>query len=568
MIRPKTRTSFQRALCCFCMSGAAALAQTPLTTVPFAEGLSIPLFVTAPPGDFERVFVVERGGRVEIIRDGAVLLEDFVQIESLLSSGGERGLLGMAFHPRYADNGEFFLNFTNLDGNIEVARFRVTEDPDVADPAGQTVLIVTHPNDAPNHYGGWIGFGPDGLLYVAVGDGAFDPQYAQDITNNLLGKILRVDVDGDDFPTDPDRNYAIPPDNPFVGVAGDDEILAYGLRNPWRCGFDSLSGDLYIGDVGSARWEEIDLLTSASPGGENYGWPIMEGNFCGPELCTPPGITLPILTLGHEGTPYCAITGGEVYRGCAIEDLRGTYFFGEFCSGQVFSLRYPGQVTDLRNRTAELAPDGATDLGFLVSFGHDAAGEIFICDFAGGVVHKIVAADLPTLDAVFPEDGAIDARRPLIIVNPSKFLSGWTQWSVRLDPPSACPRHEAFYLRTVGGSLEAPALVALEPEAGDVFTLRWDRPLEVLTWTEVVHEDSRHTRRLGALPGDVNGDGIAEAGDVVALVDSLSGRAPPLAEWSADLDRSTRATGADILESVDLLLGLSGFPPFDGRSLP
>lgn len=568
MIRPKTmRVGF------FFSVGVLGFAQsthaeTALTTVMVADGLSSPLFVTAPPEDFNRLFVVERGGRIEIVKNGALVDVDFLSIASRLSTGGERGLLGMAFHPDYAATGEFFLNYTNLEGDIELARFHVSADPDVGDPSGEPVLVVDHPNVQRNHYGGWIEFGPDGYLYMSVGDALTSAESAQDIEQNLLGKILRLDVDGDDFPLDPDRNYAIPPSNPFVGVAGDDEIFVYGLRNPWRCGFDRETGDLFIGDVGTSNWEEINVVPASGTAGLNFGWPLFEGPGCKLGPCDPIGLTFPIHAYSHSDPNVCAVAGGEVYRGCAIPDLQGTYFFGDFCSGQVWSLRYDGAVTDLRERTAELDPPGSATLGTVVSFGHDAAGELYLCDLAGGVVRKIVAAPLPAMEGISLHDGAIDARRPLAVVNDSKFLSGWTELTMRLDPPSPCPRHEAFYLRTVGGSLAPPELVELEPLSGQTFRLRWDRYLEVLAWTEIVHEDSHRTLRLGMLPADVNADGIADSRDVLDLRDTFLGIGPALPEWSVDLDRSTAATPADILEAVDLLLGISGFPPFDGRSLP
>ncbi|MBZ0172726.1 MAG: PQQ-dependent sugar dehydrogenase, partial [Phycisphaerales bacterium] len=242
-----------------------------------------------------------------------------------------------------------------------------------------------------NHNGGWIGFGPDGYLYIGMGDGgsANDPgNRAQDITDQLLGKMLRLDVDGDDFPGDATRNYAIPPSNPFVGVTGDDEIWAYGLRNPWRNAFDRATGDFWMGDVGQNAIEEIDFQPANSNGGENYGWRCYEGN--NPFItggCAPANtMVFPIHTYTHSSG--CSVSGGEVYRGCAIPELDGTYFFADYCTARVWSLKYDGvNVTDFEDRTFELAAGSG-----ISSFGLDAYGEMYICNL-GGQVRRIVRTD-------------------------------------------------------------------------------------------------------------------------------------------------------------------------------
>ena len=251
-----------------------------------ASGLAHPVFLTTPPGDFDRVFIIEQHtGRIRILdlASGIVQPTPFLTVTGL-SGGGERGLLGLAFHPNYANNGFFYVNITVP--ATRILRYSVSiGDPDVADPASQTsILEIEQPQE--NHNGGWIGFGPDGYLYIATGDGGASNDSgtghtpaignAQDLTS-LLGKILRLDVDGDDFPYDANRNYSIPALNPFVGIAGNDEIWAYGLRNPWRPSFDRLTGDLYIADVGQGACEEINLQLAESSGGENYGWRLREG---------------------------------------------------------------------------------------------------------------------------------------------------------------------------------------------------------------------------------------------------------------------------------------------------
>jgi glucose/arabinose dehydrogenase len=364
-----------------------------LTTELVTDGLDNPLELTHAPGDASRLFVLERGGYVRIVKDGTLLPTPFLDIHTQVDTFNERGLLGIAFHPQYATNGYFYVRYNNLNTKTVVARYSVSSNPDLANSSSaQTVLTVT--NTQGNHNGGSIEFGLDGYLYVTVGDNA-DSSDAQLLTNGEYhGKILRVDVNGDDFPGDPNRNYKIPPRNPFVGVTGEDEIWAYGLRNPFRASIDRETGDYWIGDVGEGSWEEIDFQP-AGVGGRNYGWGCMEGFHCGFGTgctCNAGNLTLPILEYDHgQG---CAVTGGRVYRGCAIPELQGTYFFADFCSGNIWSLRYQnGIITDFVERHAELDPANAT-IDSIVAFGEDAFGELYICDL-GGEVFKIVPAEPP-----------------------------------------------------------------------------------------------------------------------------------------------------------------------------
>lgn len=324
----------------------------PLTSELVADGLDRPLFATHAPGDYTRLFILEQwAAKIQILNLKTAQLNDepFLDIDPLvIGSGNERGLLGLAFHPDYQQNGEFYLNYNNNAGDTIIARYTRTADPDIADPASAQILLTI---DQPfsNHNGGWMDFGPDdGFLYISTGDGgsADDPgNRAQDITDQLLGKMLRIDVDAD-------PPYAIPPSNPFVGIQGDDEIWVYGLRNAWRCSFDRQTGDLFIADVGQDDWEEINLQPADSLGGENYGWRCMEGAHC-TDLsgctCFAPELTLPIYEYSHGGSPFrCSITGGYVYRGCAIPSLHGHYFFADYCADQIWSFAYlDGQVTQL-----------------------------------------------------------------------------------------------------------------------------------------------------------------------------------------------------------------------------
>lgn len=366
-----------------------------LTTETIASGLARPLFVTHAPGDFDRIFIIEQRsgstGRIRIFDLNTNTLLPTPFLSQTVSTSSEQGLLGLAFHPDYETNGKFYINYTNTSGDTIVDEFTVSANPDIADGfSRRQILFVDQPFS--NHNGGWIGFGPDEYLYVSMGDGGSggDPgNRAQDITNQLLGKMLRIDVNGDDFPGSSAFNYAIPADNPFVGVSGDDEIWAYGLRNVWRAAFDRETGDLYMGDVGQNAIEEIDFQPASSAGGENYGWRCYEGNNafntfgCGPAA----DYVFPIQTYSHSGG-NCSITGGEVYRGCAIPELDGTYFYADYCSGQAFSFKYDGvNQTEFQSRTFEIGG------GFgIVSFGLDAYGEMYLVR-QGGTVEKIVRAD-------------------------------------------------------------------------------------------------------------------------------------------------------------------------------
>jgi glucose/arabinose dehydrogenase len=388
-----------------CAVGAASLltlatvtlSQTPLTTVRVAQGLTLPLYVTAPPGDTHRLFIVEQrtGTSADIkilnLLTGTVSATPFLTINGV-STGTEQGLLGLAFHPSYASDGYFYVDFTDSTGTTNIRRYTVSSNPDVADPnSAYPILSVAQPYS--NHNGGWVAFGPDGYFYVALGDGGSggDPQNRAQNVDVLLGKLLRIDVDGDDFPLDPNTNYAVPPDNPFVGGTGNAAIWAYGLRNPWRDSFDRLTGDLYIADVGQSSWEEIDFQPAGSPGGQNYGWRCYEGDhaYNTTGCASPDTMVFPIYEYDHSNG-NCAITGGYVYRGQQICDLQGTYFFADYCSAQIWSFRYDGtNLTELTNRTAELAPGGGLSINSITSFGEDAAGELYICD-QGGEVFKIV----------------------------------------------------------------------------------------------------------------------------------------------------------------------------------
>jgi glucose/arabinose dehydrogenase len=345
-----------------------------------ATGLSNPLLLTAPPGD-ARLFIVQKGGRIRIVRNGTLLPTPFLDVSALVSTGGEQGLLGLAFDPQYAGNGRFFIDYTDTDGNTVVASYRVSSDPDVADPASAVVrLRVDQPYS--NHNGGHLLFGPDGFLYVGLGDGgsAGDPQGRGQDPRDLLGSLLRIDVSGA-------SGYTSPASNPRAeNAAWAPEVWSIGLRNPWRFSFDRATGDLYIGDVGQGDREEIDVSPAASGAGraQNYGWAITEGTACyGAASCDRAGLIEPVLDYTHADG--CSVTGGIVYRGPAIPQLAGTYFYSDYCSDWVRSFRYAGGQATERTEWPALSPGSG-----VLSFGEDAAGELYILSANGGVF-RIVA---------------------------------------------------------------------------------------------------------------------------------------------------------------------------------
>lgn len=334
--------------------------------VPVAAGFLRPVDIQHAGDGSGRLFVVEQSGRILLVKNGRVLPTPFLNIlDEVGSSGNEQGLLGLAFHPRYTENGLFFVNYTDRRGNTVIARFQVSSDPDLADPASETrLLYVEQPYE--NHNGGALAFGPDGYLYAGLGDGGAggDPHGNGQKIDSLLGKILRLDVDSGE-------PYAILADNPFGS-----EVWAYGLRNPWRISFDRATGDLWIGDVGQGEWEEIDILPAGSPGGANFGWNNMEGNHPY-EGQAQPGLLLPVTEYNHaEG--HCSVTGGIVYRGANLPEWQGIYLFGDYCSGTIWGLLR----SDGGWQTQALFQSGLN----ISSFGVDENGELYVADLQGSIL--------------------------------------------------------------------------------------------------------------------------------------------------------------------------------------
>jgi hypothetical protein len=373
-----------------------------ITTVPAAaiqlepvlSGLSSPLFVTSARDGSNRLFVLERGGVIKVLQPGDTAPTVFLDITAKVLSGGERGLLGLAFHPQFSSNRRFFVNYTRqTNGATVIAEYRASlGDPDIADPTEKSLLEIPQPFS--NHNGGMLAFGPDGFLYIGMGDGgdANDPGRRAQNIDELLGKILRIDVD---VPSGSQPPYASPPGNPFFGAtAGRDEIFAVGMRNPWRFSFDRGTGQLYVGDVGQGAAEEIDIVTL----GGNYGWRVREGFNCtslDPALCNASGFTDPITAYPHTGG-RCSVTGGYVYRGSRGTLPAGTYVYGDFCTGEIF--RFPGGP-------AEVLLD--TGLG-ISSFGEDESGEIYVVGLNGGTVHRLAGELVCTFD-VSPTSRSVPA---------------------------------------------------------------------------------------------------------------------------------------------------------------
>ena len=433
-----------------------------------------------------RLFLTIRNGLVLIFQNGSVLTQPFLDIRGQTTTDVERGLLSTAFHPRYAQNGFFFINYTNTSGDTVVARYQVSSgDPNRADPASaRTLLVIGQP--FANHNGGQLQFGPDGFLYIGMGDGgsAFDPECRAQKTDTLLGKMLRIDVD-QNVATPP--FYGIPASNPFRGP-GDppDEVWAVGLRNPWRFSFDRATGDLWIGDVGQNRREEIDFQPAGSHGGENYGWKVMEGTLCsssdacpaGTPACNSSAFTPPVLEYDHG--PHCSVIGGFVYRG-HLAQLRGAYVFGDLCSGVIWAAFRQGSSFTVRTITGQ-AP-------LLTTFGEDAAGELYAATLdgklfrfsgasAGGTAETVGLYDPQT--SKFQLKAANSAAGKVTIVRFGPRRSGWLPLAGDWDGDGRTtvgfydPASATFRLKnsTPGGG--ADVILQVDPPSAEVLPVAGD----------------------------------------------------------------------------------------------
>jgi len=392
-----------------CAVASSALAGLPaLTTEVVADGLTQPTLTAFDPGDALRMFVVEKPGRVRLIEDGVLRATPFLDLSAVVTSSTFGGMTGFTFAPDFESSGHVYVIYptgagTNGD-RVEIARYTVSAtNPDVADPASRhEIMSISNGFNPQFHIGGTICFGPDGYLYIPLGDGtttggeSTGGMRSQSLAS-YWGKTLRIDPSGDDFPADPDRNYAVPADNPFVGMGVLDEIWNYGLRNPFRASFDRETGDFWIADVGLGQLEEIDVENAGHAGGRNYGWNCAEGTSCTTNAncnCATDDLTGPVHV--YPRGVNCSITGGAVYRGCAIDGLAGRYFFGDWCSGRVWSLAYDGAAaSDVIDHTAELNDNGgAPAISRVTSITEDPYGELYITAEAGRVYKILPAAGI------------------------------------------------------------------------------------------------------------------------------------------------------------------------------
>ena len=363
---------------------APSAAAVKLTVV--ATGLSNPVLVTSPNDGTHRLFIVQQTGSIRIVQNGVLQPGTFINLASSVSKGGEQGLLGLAFHPSFKTNRKFYINFTDVHGATVVREYKAsaTNPNRVQKGSGRTIIRIAQPYS--NHNGGNLAFGPDGYLYIGMGDGGSggDPGNRAQNINSLLGKMLRLNING----TSGSKAYRIPSTNPYVGKAGLDEIWQRGLRNPWRFSFDKVTGSLWIGDVGQNRYEEVDRAVKTSTGdgrGYNWGWHVMEGFHCyAPSSgCSTSGKRLPLLEYSHSTNGRCAITGGYVYRGTAIPSLAGWYVYGDYCSGEVLAVS-----STASSRPAPVTLFGTGSGRLVSSFGQDWAGELYVVDL-GGTVYRI-----------------------------------------------------------------------------------------------------------------------------------------------------------------------------------
>ena len=431
---------------------------------PIATGLSSPVDIVQAGDGSNRLFFVEQNGAIRVYKNGQVLSTAFLDISNLVTTGSELGLLGLAFHPSYESNGYFFVDYTRTEGGqlqTVIARYQVSTDPDIADINSASILL-TIDQDFENHNGGQIHFGPDGYLYIGMGDGGNggDPNNRAQDPNSLLGKMLRIDVDSG-------SPYAIPPSNPFVSNgAVADEIWAFGLRNPWRFSFDRLTGDLFIADVGQNAWEEVNIQPATSTGGENYGWSCDEGNhdYNNSRDCTIYGVlTNPQIEYEHGpgDSIGCSVTGGYVYRGTQYPAMDGVYFYGDFCTGRVWAAT---------NNASVWTSSQIADTNYLISaFGEDESGELYLASYGDGTIYHITASSFAD---VAPSYWAWDYIERLYA---SGITSGCTASPLNYCPTSSVTRAQmaVFLLKGIHGSSYNPPAVGSDTGFTDVPNDYW-----------------------------------------------------------------------------------------------
>jgi uncharacterized protein (TIGR03437 family) len=456
--------------------GAPSPAQELLESLrfdPIANNLDRPVSITHPGDGSGRLFIVEQRGRIFVHNGTSLLGTPFLDIDSLVSGGSERGLLGLAFHPDYEENGYFYVNYTDNNGDTVIARYEVSSDPNVADESSERVLL-RRAQPFTNHNAGELQFGPDGYLYFGLGDGggSGDPDNRGQTLTVLLGKMLRIDVDGD-FP------YAIPPSNPFANSltvvaqqAARPEIWAYGLRNPWRFSFDRETGDLFIADVGQDKEEEVNFQPASSAGGQNYGWRRMEGTRCfNPDSnCNDGSLTLPILTYSTGVAGDCSITGGYRYRGPQYPQLNGVYFYGDYCSGLIRAAVQQG---------ANWTQADTLDTSFAIStFGEDENGELYVADHSGRVYRIGADHPAPRLSTISPRNAPAGSGAFTLMIRGSDFVPGaQVTWNGEARPTTFVA-NESLEAAISGEDIAAQGVVEVAvvnpaPGGGDSVTLEF-----------------------------------------------------------------------------------------------
>ncbi|HUM26521.1 MAG TPA: PQQ-dependent sugar dehydrogenase [Anaerolineales bacterium] len=451
---------------------ALALIDSPpsLGFAEIASGLSSPVSITNAGDSSGRLFITLQGGQVVIYDGSQILPTPFLDVSSLIRNGSEQGLLSVAFHPNYENNGYFYVYYTRLsDAALVIARYEVSADPNIADAGSASILLTIPHAEASNHNGGQLQFGPDGYLYIGTGDGGTGGAYSQDGLS-LLGKMLRINVNGA-------APYSIPADNPFVSdpsVA--DEIWALGLRNPWRFSFDSLTGDLIIADVGQNAWEEVNVQPASSNGGQNYGWPCYEGMHDNGDTstCTIGTITSPVVEYEHgaSDTNGCSISGGYRYRGSEFQSLKGVYLYGDFCTGRIWGAE-PNNGSWV---AVELAD---TDYG-VTTFGEDENGELYVADFFGGVIYKIQATTFTDVPLDHPQYAYIEA------LYDAGYTAGCSSSPLMYCPDTILDRAQSavFMLRGQMGTG-----YTLPPAPWDTFTDDWTGFEWAQPWAEGMYQE-------------------------------------------------------------------------------
>ncbi len=452
---------------------------------PRVSGLTRPVFITSAHDGSNRLFIVEQTGSIKVLQPGSSTPTVFLDISSKVrSTDNEQGLLGLTFHPFYASNRRFFVNYTRQpDGATVIAEYQTSSaNANLADTAEKVILTIAQP--ASNHNGGMIEFGRDGFLYIGMGDGglANDPNNRAQSINDLLGKMLRIDIDQRTLQTE----YASPVDNPFFGaLPGRDEIWAYGLRNPWRFSFDRLTGDLYVGDVGQNFVEEVDIVTKNG----NYGWRVLEGTRCtgnGPASCTALGFLPPILEYNHSGG-RCSITGGYVYRGTQNSLPFGSYVYADFCSGEIFLWL---------NNTQQLLLDTTLSIS---SFGEDEAGEIYVVSLSGSI-YRINSTTPPPPPSDFTITSALVRKRGGgKVINPVTIKENGKKFEVVVLESSSIPQSDSVGASILVNGVQLNTEYTTSEVGTPVFVARLKRGTLATSGTltiEVVRLNGAHSNQI------------------------------------------------------------------------